>query len=106
METCFPDNWRQILSIVYYLILEDKNPLSRFPHWAAIHRHPFGEIICSQRSSELLASITEEARQRFFQLQGKRRIEKEYLAYDSTSISSYSKCLRLPWAAIDGPPNQ
>jgi transposase len=94
LGTCFPDNWRQILSIVYYLILEDKNPLSRFPHWAAIHRHPFGEVICSQRSSELFASITEDAKQRFFKLQGKRRVEKEYLAYDSTSISSYSKCLR------------
>jgi hypothetical protein len=69
LETCFPDNWRQILSIVYYLILEDKNPLNRFPRWAAIHRHPFGEIISSQRSSELFASITEDAKQRFFQLQ-------------------------------------
>jgi len=94
LKICFPDNFRQILSIVYYLILEDKNPLSRFPRWASIHRHPYGEVIPSQRSSELFASITEEARQRFFQLHGKRRVEKEFLAYDSTSVSSYSKCLR------------
>jgi transposase len=80
--------------LAYYLILEDRNPLSRFPRWASIHRHPYGEVISSQRSSELLASITEGARQRFFQLQGKRRVEREYLAYDSTSISSYSKSLR------------
>lgn len=94
LKICFPDSYRQILSIAYYLILEDKNPLSRFPHWASLHRHPYGDVISSQRSSELFASITEEARQRFFRLQGKRRIDKEYLAYDSTSISSYSKCLR------------
>lgn len=94
LKTCFPDNYLQILSIAYYLILEDKNPLSRFPRWAAIHRHPFGSIIPSQRSSELFAAISEEAKQRFFRLQGKRRVEKEYLAYDSTSISSYSKCIR------------
>ncbi len=94
LKTCFPDSYRQILSIAYYLILEDRNPLSRFPRWAALHRHPHGEVISSQRSSELFASITEEARQRFFRLQGKRRVEREYLAYDSTSISSYSKCLR------------
>ncbi len=75
-------------------MLEDKNPLSRFPRWALLHRHPYGEVISSQRSSELFASITEEARQRFFRLQGKRRVDREYLAYDSTSISSYSKCLR------------
>ena len=30
----------------------------------------------------------------FFRLQGKRRVEKEYWAYDSTSISSYSENLR------------
>ena len=94
LKTCFPENYRLLLSIAYYLILEDKNPLSRFPRWAAIHRHPHGSIISSQRSSELFSSITEEARQRFFRLQGKRRMDREYLAYDSTSISSYSKCLR------------
>ena len=91
LKACFPDSYRQILSIAYYLILEDKNPLSRFPRWAAIHRHPHGGAISSQRSSELFASITEEAKQRFFRLQGKRRVDREYLAYDSTSISSYSK---------------
>lgn len=94
LKRCFPDSYQQILSIAYYLILEDRNPLSRFPRWSVMHRHPFGEPISSQRSSELFASISEEARQRFFQLQGKRRVEKEYLAYDSTSISSYSKCLK------------
>lgn len=94
LKTCFPDNYRQILSIAYYLILEDKNSLSRFPRWAALHRHPHGAAIPSQRSSELFASITEEAKHRFFNLQGKRRMEKEYLAYDSTSISSYSKFLK------------
>jgi transposase len=94
LKTCFPDNYRQILSIVYYLILEDKNPLSRFPHWASIHRHPHDNVIVSQRSSELFASINEEDKQRFFRLQAKRRVEKEFLAYDTTSISSYSQCLR------------
>ena len=94
LKACFPDNYRQILSIAYYLILENKNPLSRFPHWAAIHRHPYKGTISSQRSSALFATITEEARQGFFRLQGKRRTDKEFLAYDSTSISSYSQCLR------------
>ncbi|MBU4394787.1 MAG: transposase, partial [Proteobacteria bacterium] len=94
LQACFPDHYRQILSIAYYLILEDRNPLSRFPRWASTHHHPHGEVITSQRSSELFASITEEARQKFFRLQGKRRVEQEYLAYDSTSISSYSQSLR------------
>jgi Transposase DDE domain len=94
LKTCFPDSYRQILSLAYYLILEDRNPLCRFNRWAAIHWHPHGDTISSQRSSELFASLSDEAMQRFFRLQAKRRVDKEYLAYDSTSVSSYSKSLR------------
>jgi len=93
LKHCFPEFYRQILSIAYFLILEDNNPLSRFPKWSALHKHPFGRDIPSQRSSELFASITEEARTQFFERQGKRRVEKEYWAYDITSISSYSSTL-------------
>lgn len=94
LKKCFPDIYKQILSIAYYLILEDKNPLSRFPRWASLHKHPCGKDISSQRSSELFASIREEERYQFFRLQGKRRTEQEYWAYDTTSLSSYSKCLK------------
>jgi len=95
LEACFPEVYPQILSIAYYLVMEDRNPLSRFPKWAMTHTHPFGSNIPSQRSSELFASIGEDAKQNFFLLQGKRRLETEYLAYDTTSISSYSKSLKL-----------
>lgn len=94
LAKCFPDIYKSILSIAYYLILEDRNPLSRFPKWAATHTHPYGANIPSQRSSELFGSIPEDAKERFFKLQGKRRVEKEFLAYDTTSISSYSKSLK------------
>lgn len=94
LKACFPETWSQILSIAYYLILEDRNPLSRFPRWAAIHEHPYGRDIPSQRSSELFASIEEDSRQRFFRRQGRRRAESEFWAYDTTSISSYSQALR------------
>ena len=59
-----------------------------------LHKPPYGNDIPSQRSSELFQSITEDAKMQFFRLQGKRRVEKEYWAYDSTSISSYSENLR------------
>jgi transposase len=94
IKACFPDTYKQILSLAYYLIMEDSNPLFRFEKWGAIHKHPFGEDIPSQRSSELFASIKTDAQMNFFRRQGKRRIEKEYWAYDSTSISSYSETLR------------
>jgi len=94
LKQCFPDTYRQILSIAYYLILEDSTPLYRFEKWGILHKHPYGNTITSQRSSELFASITEESKQRFFILQGKRRVEKEFWAYDTTTLSSYSETLR------------
>ena len=94
LKNCFPDTYKQIQSIAYYLVLEDQNPLFRFKKWAAIHRHPYGKDIPSQRCTEIFQSVTEEAKMHFFRLQGKRRVEKEYWAYDSTSISSRSDTLR------------
>jgi transposase len=94
LKACMPTIYQQVLSIAYYLILEDGSPLYRFEKWSNLHKHPYGKNISSQRSSELFAAISEEARREFFRLQGKRRAEKEYWAYDITSISSYSECLK------------
>jgi hypothetical protein len=94
LKRCFPNNYKQIISLAYYLILEADSPLSRFSKWSSLHQHPYVQDIPSQRSSELFASITEEDRYRFFQLQAARRCEKEYWAYDITSVSSYSECLK------------
>ena len=94
LRQCFPNTYKQILSLVYYLILEDKNPLYRFEKWAATHKHPYAKDITSQRSSELFMGITEEIIQRFFKLQGKRRLEQEYWVYDTTSFSSFSEVLK------------
>jgi len=94
LRICFPYTYTQILSIAYYLILEDRTPLQRFSKWAATHKHPYGEDIPSQRSSELFESITEDDKNRFFVLQGKRKSEREHWFYDATTISSYSKHLK------------
>ncbi len=94
LQQCFPDTYQQILSIAYYLILEDSTPLYRFEKWGTLHKHPYGKTITSQRSSEVFASITEEANHRFFALQGKRRLGQGFWAYDTTTLSSYSETLR------------
>ena len=94
LKSCFPDKYKQILSIAYFLILEKNNSLNRFSHWQRLHIHPYGEDILSQRSSELFQAIDEENRMEFFKKQGKRRIEKEYWAFDITTISSYSQVLK------------
>ena len=94
LRLCFPDMYKQLLSLAYYLILEDKNPLYRFEKWGLTHEHPYGEDISSQYSSRIFMEITEDAIQQFFRLQGKRRRSREYWAYDITSISSYSETLK------------
>jgi len=94
IQECFPDNYKQILSIAYFLILEDRSPLSRFEKWGKLHTHPHNKGISSQRSSELFAEISETSRMHFFRLQKKRRAENEYWAFDTSSISSYAKLLR------------
>ena len=62
LKVCFPNSYRQMLSVVYYLILEDNASMLRFEKWGETHRHPYGENIPSQRSSELFQSITDESR--------------------------------------------
>ena len=93
LKQCFPVSYKKLLSIAYYLILEDNNPLYRFEKWNFTHKHPYGADISSPRSSEFFSSITDEQINKFFKLQGRRRVEDEYWAYDSTSISSYSETL-------------
>jgi hypothetical protein len=43
-------------------ILEDNASMLRFEKCGETHRHPYGENIPSQRSSELFQSITDESR--------------------------------------------
>ena len=93
LKATFPSYYKQILSIAYYLILEENNSLSRFSHWEKLHHHPFKQDIPSQRSSDLFQQIDEEGRMTFFQKQGQRRMENEFWAFDVTSISSFSSTL-------------
>ena len=94
LRVCFPDSHKMLMSLAYYLVLESESPLYRFPRWSFDHRHPFGEVLQSQRISELLRDIPESAKLEFFKRQSRRRQEKEYLAYDTTSVSSYSEYIK------------
>ena len=86
----FPKTYRQILSIVYFLTHRGV-ALHRLEQWSATHKHPYDKVLSSQEISNLLLDQSEDARQSFFK--GWRDIvdEKEYLCFDITSVSSYSK---------------
>ena len=44
LKNCFPETYQQILSVAYYLILEDRNPFSRFSRWGMTHMLGFTHI--------------------------------------------------------------
>lgn len=93
LKACFPEDYKAIQSLAYYLVLESA-PLYRFKKWSCTHEHPYGKDIPSQRSSELLGRMTEEAKMKFFKKQSDRRTETEFLACDTTSISSNSQLIK------------
>lgn len=94
LKRCFPDSYRQILSLAYFLILEENNTISRFPKWAATHALPYEQEIPSQHFSEFFRSVTEEVKDEFFRLLVARQEEQDYLSFDISSASSYIETFR------------
>jgi hypothetical protein len=90
LKRCFPLSYQKILSLVYFIVQKGL-PLSRSEIWSQNNRHPAGEPFGSQRVSELLLQINEGARQKFMSLWLGRMMERDYLCYDITSISSYAQ---------------
>lgn len=90
LKRCFPDDFELIMSLVYY-IAHKGGALSRAEPWSAACLHPHGETIASQRISELLLRLTEDARQRFLAFWLEHVSEDDWLCYDITSVSSYAR---------------
>ena len=78
------------MSLVYFIVQKGL-PLSRSQTWSKGHLHPYGELIVSQRISELLLAIRDADRQKFLSLWMTKMTEQTISAHDITSISSYSK---------------
>jgi len=66
----------------------------RFHKWGLTHIHPNERDIPSQRCSELFTSISEENKMDYLRRQANRNGSSQYLAFDSTSISSYSTLIK------------
>jgi len=90
VRRCFPKSNTEIMSLVYFIV-QNGLPLSRSEAWSIGHLHPYGEVIASQRISELLLEIREDDRQKFLSLWMSKMAGHDYFCYDITSISSYSK---------------
>ena len=93
LQRVFPDTWREILSLAFYLAHDQNQVMYRYQHWADRTWVPTEVPLSSQRISELLGKVGEDQKMEYFRLQAARLAETEYLAFDTTSISSYSKLL-------------
>lgn len=89
LKTNFPENYLEILTCAFYEVSESK-PLYLCQGWCEKNHVPTSKALSSQRISELLINMTDISRMSFFKKWCSYRIEKEYLAFDITSISSYS----------------
>jgi transposase len=95
LRAAFPNNYKELMALAYYLVCESDSPMYRFGTWARNHRHPLGDdSLSSQSISSLLPTISESGKMEYFRRQALRRLETEYLAYDTTSISSYSEFIK------------
>jgi hypothetical protein len=92
LQKAFPDIWEEIFNLAAYLV-STGDPFAYCEDWLATTEAFAVGPMTSQRISELLAAITKEERDRFYQLWCSARGEAEYLALDITSASSYSELI-------------
>ena len=94
LKRAFPDSYKELLSLAFYLVLQSDSPMYRFPRWGHDHWYPSDLALTSQSISKIMRDINENGKMDFFRLQSSRRQEKEYLAYDTTSVSSWPELIR------------
>ena len=95
LKAIFPNDYQDLLSLAYYLVLHQQSSLMNYPQWTqrshAYVKHP----LSSQRISDLFKRVTEDHRIRFFKNLLDSQNNQEFLVYDTTSISSYSETLNI-----------
>ena len=89
LENCFQNTWRQLLACAFYILCEG-NVMMYIMDWFDETKVEFAERMDDLDCSSLFASITREERARFFTEWSSRHCEQEYIAYDVSSISTYS----------------
>ena len=94
LKGSFPDEWEKLISCVFFEVSEGK-PLYLCGTWLENTYTDMLDGLPSQRVSELLKSVGENlpARLEFSRLWTEKRGEDEFVVFDITSISSYSKLI-------------
>jgi len=90
LKSCFPDQFRHILTMAYYLTSRG-GALSHCEAWSKTHAPDLTASLSSPRISGILGGITLDDKQHFCKQWMKRLSPEDYLCYDITSISSYAE---------------
>jgi len=94
LQNSFPSKWEQMLAVVFYIVTHG-GVMSYIEDWFDETKIDFVDSFNDGQCSKLFSSISYEERQHFFKEWVKFRSEQEYIAYDVTSISTYSRNLEL-----------
>jgi transposase len=90
LKESFPSRWKQILTIATFLIFEDK-AYHEIDDFIKDNITFNVGTLSSQRTSELLANFNSSDYNNFLKKWYERIKDNEYIAFDSTNISSYSQ---------------
>ena len=90
LQKCFPDKWDKMIACAFYMISEG-NVMMYIDDWFDETNVKFTDRMNDVECSKLFSSITEEERNNFFKNWIRVKGEQEYIAYDITSISTYSR---------------
>jgi transposase len=91
VQKVFPDTWPGIFNLACFIV-SNGEPFMYCQDWLS-KTEGFPSNLSSVDISRLLASLGHREQERFFGEWGKYRSEKEYLALDITSVSSYSELI-------------
>jgi transposase len=89
LRDAMPDIWQEVFCLAYYLIAADK-PVMYCEEWVASNVGLDAGNMSSQRISDLLVAFGCSQRNHFYHSWYEHIREREYIALDITSISSYS----------------
>ena len=93
----FPENWEQMLTVAQYMLSEG-NVMYYLKDYAQEHKVEGTSAPDDAQISRMFSELREEDRMLFFREWMKVKKPKEYVAYDVTSVSSYSKGIEdLEW---------
>ena len=97
LKQYFPENYSKILTVAQYMLSEG-NVMCYIDDYTEEHCTQLNGVLNDEKYSKVFSLIRQEDIMLFFREWLKQKKPKEYVAYDVTSISSYSKNItELEW---------